>query len=227
MIKSYGQVILQKGSILYHTSDEKYVLKNQIEKAMLFCTLHPSEWDGINKYITFIKLKKDVSLLFMIEEFQNMRIYSSLNKFTNHPNLNLAKKHNKNLLCYVEELKKENLEGWFTSIENKASVEVSLINDINIFEVLKTKKLERNWRNGNILNNKISIKNWGQKYKICSDKKPIVLNINSRFKDMIKKYKKYEKKSKYINEHIFQVILKNAKIFYHEGEKNEIIWKCA
>ena len=43
---------------------------------------------------------------------------------------------------------------------------------------------------------------------------------------MIKKYKKYEIKSSYIKEYVFQVILENAKIYYHEGEMKKIYWKC-
>ena len=103
---SYGKVKLKKDSIIYHTRDEKFTYKDKNVKAMLFCTFHPSEWDVLNKYVTFIKLKKDISLLFMVEGFNNARIYSSLNLITDHPNLNLAKKYNNNLLCYVNELKK-------------------------------------------------------------------------------------------------------------------------
>ena len=140
MIKSYGKVIIPKESILYHTSDELFDFKNKNDKPMLFCTFHPSEWDSMNEYVTFIKLKKDVSLLFMINECKKAKIFSSLNLFTNHPNLNLAKKDEKQLFCYVNELIKENLDGWISSIENKTSIEVSLINDSNIFEPIKTEK---------------------------------------------------------------------------------------
>ena len=37
---------------------------------------------------------------------------------------------------------KENLDGWMSSIENKTTIEVSLINDSNIFEPIKTEKLK-------------------------------------------------------------------------------------
>jgi hypothetical protein len=161
MKKSYGEVIIKKGSILYHTSDEQFSLKEQNDKPMLFCTFHPSEWDVMNEYVTFIKLRKDISLLFMIEECKKAKIFSSLPLFSNHPNLNLSKKHKHQLLCYIRELKKENLDGWFTSIENKSSVEVSLINNPNLFKIVKTEKMIRNWRNGNEKKSKKRMKIWG------------------------------------------------------------------
>ena len=97
----------------------------------------------------------------MIDSFRKTFIFSSLHKFINSQNENLAKKNDKNLLCFSKELKKENFDGWFTSIENKATIEVALLNDLDIFELIKTEELKRNWRNGNNLNNKITIKNWG------------------------------------------------------------------
>jgi len=221
--KKYGVMKIKKGSILYHSSDEKF---KEREKPMLFCTLHPSEW--ASKYVSYVKLKKDILLLFMIDIIKRERIFSSLNILSNHPSLNLAKKNDENLNCYVRELRKEKLDGWFTSIENKTSVEIAIINDKEIYEVEKTERLTRNWRNGNCLNNEKTIKNWGNKYKICSIERPIKLKINLKYKDMIKEYKRNEKKSGYPLEYIFQVILENAKIFYHKYENNneEIKWKC-
>jgi hypothetical protein len=145
----------------------------------------------------------------------------------NHPSLNLAKQNDENLKCYVSELKKERLNGWFSSIENKTNVEVAIINDSEIYEIEKIEILTRNWRNGNCLNDIKTIKNWGQKYKISTIEYPIKLKINLRYKDLIKKYKKFEKKSGYPLEYIFQVILDNAKIFYHKyDEIEEIKWNC-
>ena len=43
---------------------------------------------------------------------------------------------------------------------------------------------------------------------------------------MIEEYKKYEKKSKYLLETIFQIILENAQIYYHKKNVKEIIWNC-
>ncbi len=224
MQTSYGTMKISKGCILYHSSDELF--KNKPEKPMLFCTFHPSEWP--DKYITRIKLKKTVLLLFMVSKLKDDRVFSSLNKFTNTKLLNLAKMYDSNLQCYVEELKKEHLCGWFTSIQNKGTVEVALINSNNIFEALDTHKTIRNWRNGNCANeNNTKIpKKWGIKYPICTINNPVRLNINLRYKKLIKHYKKYEKKSGYPLEYIFQVILENAKIYYHKGELQNIKWKC-
>jgi hypothetical protein len=214
MLKNlYGKVILQKDSILYHTSEEIFNYKP--EKPMLFCTFHPSEFDGINDYITYVRLKKNVILLFMIDRFRKTYIFSSLNTFTNHPNLNLAKKNDNNLKSFVKELKKEQFNGWFTSIENKGGIEVALINDNSLFEIIKTEEFTRNWRNGNNLNNVITTKNWGTKYPICSIKYPIVFKINSRFQKFIEDYISYGLKSKFPYEHVLQVILQNATIYYH------------
>ena len=215
---SYGKMILKKGSILYHTSENKF--SKDINKPFLFLTFHPSEWYVTNKYVTIIKLKKNIKLLFMIEIFKGGRIFSSLNTLTKHPNLNLAKKYDNNLRCYREELKKENYDGWFTSIENKASVEVGLINDENNYEVVTTEKLRKNWKYNN---NK---KFWGLEYPISTIEIPVKLKINLRYKSMIKEYKKYCVKSGNENNTIFMIMLQNAEIYYHKYDLEEIEWKC-
>ena len=215
MLRSiYGEIIIQKGSILYHTSDDLFTYQNNIDKPMLFCTFHPSEYTGDNKYVHYIKIKKDLSILFMIDSIKNIKIYSSLNQITNHPNKNLAKKHNYVLQDVANELKKETFDGWFSSIENKGFVEIALMNDKKLFEVVDSQILNRNWRNGNNANNQITLKNWGKKYEICTIKNPITLNIHQKYEIMIIKYKEYEKKSNFPLEYIFQVILENATINY-------------
>ena len=215
MLRSnYGEMIIKKDSVLYHTSDEEFIPKVINEKPMLFCTFHPSEYTGDNKYVHYVKIKRDISLLFMIEYIGNIKIYSSLSNIINHPNKNLAKKHNNILQIIVDILKKENFNGWFSSIENKGFVEVALINDKNIFNIIETKNLNRNWRNGNNLNNRVITKNWGKTYEICTIERPIILNIHERYKDMILQYIAYEKQSKYPKEYIFQVIIGNAFIYY-------------
>ena len=216
MLKStYGEMIIEKESILYHTSDDLFKYQNDIDKPMLFCTFHPSEYTGDNKYVHFIKIKKPLSLLFMIDSIKNIKIYSSLNQIINHPNKNLAKKHNCVLDEVINELKKETFDGWFSSIENKGFVEIALINDKKLFEVIDSQILNRNWRNGNNANNQITVKNWGKRYEICTIKKQVTLNINQKYEDIIIKYKEYQKKSNFPLEYIFQVILENAIINYN------------
>jgi hypothetical protein len=85
-------MVIKKDSVLYHTSDEEFIPKVISEKPMLFCTFHPSEYTGDNKYVHYVKIKKDISLLFMIEYIGSIKIYSSLPNIINHPNKNLAKK---------------------------------------------------------------------------------------------------------------------------------------
>lgn len=179
---------------------------------MLFCTFHPSEYTGYNKYLHYIKLKRDISLLFMINYIDEIKIYSSLNDIIDHPNKNLAKKHDYVLKILIEDFKKENFDGWFSSIENKATVEVALNNYKDIYEVIDTKILKQNWNNGRYKgdNNEIIIrKDWGN-IKIFTIKMPVILNIKKKYKKMIKKYKDYEISSKFTSEYIFQIILDHA-----------------
>ena len=222
--KVYGEFILKKGSILYHSSDELFSLQTEKDKPMLFCTLHPSEYGMIGDYLTIIKLKKKVSLFFMIEDCKKARIYSALSILINHPNCNLAKKHKDQLIIFSKELKKEGFNGWFSSIENKGTVEVSLINNQNLYEVIKTEDFTNNWKNGNINDNKINIKNWGKKYEICTIQNPVIMNLNSRYENIIQKYIEFEIESKLMNNYVFQVILKNAVIKYHKYKYKKIIW---
>lgn len=221
---NYGEVILKKDFILYHTSDEPFIYKSEIDKPMLFCTFHPSEYGMIGDYVTFVKLKKDISLFFMIEDLKKGRIYSALSTLINHPNANLVKRHNKELYFFSNQLKKENFDGWFSSIEDKGTIEVALINNNNIFEILESKLLINNWKNGNINNNQLNIKNWGKIYKVYIIEKSIILCINERYKDIIRKYIEFEIETKLINQYIFQMILKNAQILYHKYEYHKIDW---
>lgn len=212
--ETYGEIIIKEGSILYHTSDKIYKFRSK--KPMLFCSFHPSEYTGYNKYLHYIKIKKDISLLFMINYIDKIKIYSSLNDIIDHPNKNLAKKHDYVLKIMVKDLKKENFDGWFSSIENKPHVEVALNNDKDIYEVIDTKILKQNWNNGRYKgdNNEIIIKkDWGS-IPICTIKIPVILNIKKKYKRMIKKYKDCEISSKFISEYIFQIILDNAIINY-------------
>ena len=211
----YGEIILKKDSILYHTSDEPYTYKTENEKPFLFCSFHPSEYGMIGEYITKIKLKKDTSLFFMIDLIKKAKIYSGLNNLTNHPNKNLAKKHKSELIILSNRLKKEKFDGWFSSIENKGTVEAAFINDLELFEIIDCNPLVNNWRNGNFNNGVVSIKNWGKIYSVSTLLSPALLNINERYKAMIEEYLNFEKESKLLNNFIFQVIFKNAIISYH------------
>jgi hypothetical protein len=218
MLKNiYGEMILRKGSILYHTTDDLFEYKSNLLKPMLFCTFHPSDYMGDNfKYVNLVKIKKDISLLFMIDYIGKTHIFSSLDQIINHPSKNLAKMNVDFLKIIVKKLKKEKFNGWFSSIENRSAVEIALINNLDIYDIIETKEIKKNWNNGHYTgenNNIIVLKNWG-KFKICTIKKPVILNIDKRYEEMFKLYKEYEIKSKFPLEHTFQVILNNAIINY-------------
>lgn len=221
---NYGEIIFKEGSIIYHTSNDDEPFQYREDKAFLFCIIHPSELHYRDEYVTFIKLKKDISLLFMIEDCRKLKVFSSLNFLTKHIYLTSAKLKNEQYLSYIEELKKENFDGWFSSIDNRAAVEIALINDKNIFDVIKTEKLNPYWRKGYCNNDTIIIKDWRTKYPVCTIEKPVILNLHTRFKIMIEKYLEAEIESGYIKEYTFQVLLKNAIIKYHEGFLEKIEW---
>ena len=74
---------------VYCRKSYKTYIKNKV-KPMLFCTFHPSEWEGLdNDYIYFVKLLKDIKLLFMIEDFHKRRIISALPLIINKHNLDI------------------------------------------------------------------------------------------------------------------------------------------
>ena len=227
--KVYGEVILKKGSILYHTSDENknFIRINENEKPFLFCVFHPSEWGASSIKVTKVCLKKDISLFFMIHDINKLKITSELNKLIYHENKNLSKQNIDVLKCLSEYLKKDNFDGWFSSIENKNTIEISLINNDEIFEILVTEKLKKKWKNSNEENNGIKVlKQWGSTYPICSIEFPLIFNINIIYKKLIDDYLEFEKISEYINDTAFQVILKNAIINYHEYNFINIQIKC-
>jgi hypothetical protein len=190
---------LKKDTILYHTTDEEFTYRPN--KQILFLTFHPSEWEETNDYVVRIRLKKDVELLYMISEFKKHFIFSS-NEFDN----------------FEKELRKLKLDGWLSSIDNKSQIEVAIMNDPEIFEKVSFENLKRDWRNGNNLNGKKSCKNWGKLYPISSRTLPVIFFLNIRYKKMIDEYIQFGLQSKYPFEYVFQVILENAIIHYHNEE---------
>jgi hypothetical protein len=192
MNQIYGKMIIKKDTILYHTSDEPF--QYNPTKNMLFCTFHPSEYTGDNEFVHFIILKRDVELLFMVDHIHRIKLFSALNQIIDHPNKNMAK----NTLSYggvsrnngwnygdvvgmihpfilqemVTKLQQDRLDGWFSSIENRSNVEIAFINDRNIYDVIHTEKLKRNWNNGHYdsnNNDKIIVKN-GENIKLARKK---------------------------------------------------------
>lgn len=226
MRESYGEVILKKGFILYHTTNKIFSYKSINEFPMLFCTFHPLEWYYKEEYITFIKLKRDISLFFMIEFSEKLNILSCLSKFTNN-NIELLKiTHTQSqLLYYYNELINNNFDGWFNSNSiDKSFIEVGLLNDNNIFEIVKTEKLKKDWRRQNNANNIVTQKKWGIKYPINSLINPIIFRLNKRYEESIKKYIDKSVNNKFYPIYSLQILLTNAELYYHEGDVKNIIW---
>ncbi len=239
LFEKYGSMILEKGTVLYHTSDSSDFEEDSNNKPFLFCTFHPSEWSGYS-YVHFIQLQKDIRLLFMVKDIINDQIISALPDIVDDPRENLAKMptsypcRSRSLLSFREpselndvilseisvDLEKEYFHGWFTSIQNKATVEVALMSGKNIYEHIKSEPLKRAWRNGNCTDDgEIFCKIWRKRYILSFIEKGIKLRVHKRFKKLFRKYKLYEQKSKYINEYVFQIILDHANIkFLHSLE---------
>jgi hypothetical protein len=222
MRRCYGEVILKKESILYHTSDELFTNINNQIKPLLFCTLHPSEYgsNNIDTYVHFIKLKKDINLLFMIESIKKNLIFSLLHLFTKNKRGNFSKMNNSKLLVFSEKLKNDNFDGWISSINNKTNIEITLLNNKNLYSLYKSEKLNENWINSNYINNKLTLKNWGKNYPICTLKYPAIFIINERFKKEIEDYQKLEINYNYV----FQIVLNNAEIYYIKEDCEKINW---
>jgi len=218
---SYGTVILPKGTRLYHASVNK--LCSLPQKPVLFMTLHPSEWYSEDSHISVVELQRDVSLLFMVKQIHRMRIYSSLNNYLNKNN-NLAKMNYEKIKCWIPFLEKENLDGWFSSIENKTAIEFAIINDPSTLKIIDCMPINFNWTNTNYNDNlQLIPKNWGTKYKISSASLPIKLILNSRFKQQIEDYQKQVLEEDPYGT-AFSVLLKNADISYFDAPIEKISW---
>lgn len=224
MLKNvYGEVIMPKDSILYHTTDIEYNINKKTP--FLFCSFHPIEWWNLNEFILRVRLTRDIRLLFMIKDFRKAHINSSLNELSNN-NDYLSKLKNQCNFCFKEYILKENFDGWFSSIENRTTVEVALINNLNTYEIISSEPLLNNWTNKNYRNNLLTNKNSGNLYKISTIDYPLIFNINMRYKEKIKEYIDYCSKFGFINNFVFHVILENSIINYHKYDYEKIDWKC-
>ena len=219
---SYGSVILPKGTKLYHASVGK--LCTLPSKPVLFMTLHPSEWHMEDAHISVVELQREVTLLFMIKGIRHMRLFSSLNNYIENKNKNLAKMDYNKIKCWLPYLKKENLDGWFSSIENKAPIEFAILNEPSVLKIVECSPIEYNWTNSYYNNNMELIpKNWGTKYKISSYNNPIKFILNSRFKPQIEEYIRVVSEQD-IDGTAFSLILKNADISYFDAPLEKIDW---
>jgi hypothetical protein len=222
----YGEVILRKGTILYHASQQ--VFRPNPTKPMLFTTIHPSEWSSYyDEYITPIILKRDISLLFMTNGIINTRILPLLDTLINQPGNNIAKQKDTNLACYTRYLKTDSFDGWISSIEGKSTIEVALINDMILYEPLPSVKLiMKGWHNSDYNADGVFIpKKWGTLYPVSTLHNPAIFNINKRYKENIDAYIAYCERV-CPNEFAFQLLLSNATINYIDAPTAFIHWAC-
>jgi hypothetical protein len=215
MLKNkYGIIKIKKGSILYYISDKKIRYVNENQRKFIYCLFHPYEECTSEKYISFIKIKKNIILLFMIKDIQSQSsIKSAFNDITGLE-YSYYYKINCNLISdFTNKLKEENLDGWITSTTDRFRVEIAIINNVDYYEIIKTKKIKKDWTNRYYVNNIINSKNYGINYPICSINRPIKFRLNKIYKSMIEKWLNDKR---YLNETIFQVILRNGCIKYNK-----------
>lgn len=182
----YGELVLPKGTILYHSSQDPFTPNPK--KPMLFTTFHPSDWYVFSEeYITPITLLRPVSLFFMVGGFNGFRILPLLDTIIGQPGNNLAKQRDQNLACYTTYLQAEKFDGWFSTIEGKATVEVALLNRPDIYEAgVSVQFRNANW---NYYSSSPEIKErFGTRFPISLIQQPATLRINERFRPEIETY---------------------------------------
>lgn len=219
---SYGYIILPKGMHLYNVG-----IKSRCElpkKTIIFTTYHPSEWYFDDAFVSVIELQRDVELLFMIDIIRNMRIYSALNSLLDKNNSNLMKMKSDNCTMWTQYLQEENLDGWFTTIENKSPVEFAIHNDPSILKLISCEPLQRNWTNSyySRKNGMLIPKDWGTIYPVYTEKS-IQFIIPKRYEIMLETYKTQVQEQD-TNGTALYLLLKNGKITYTNEPFTKIQW---
>jgi len=219
----YGEMILPKGTTLYHASQDPFA-PNPL-KPMLFTTFHPSEWCyAKEEHITPITLLRPVSLFFMVGGFSGVRLLPLLDTIIGQPGNNLVKRYDQNLACYVRHLQAEKFDGWFSTIEGKSQVEVALINSPGVYEVGPSHRIGTpNW-NRDLAGPEIQ-RRFGLRFPISLFNAPATLTLNSRFRIEIEQYlRKCAQGGE--NEYIGQILLTGATITYFDAPSAYVTWDC-
>ena len=212
---TYGSMVLPKGLILYHTSSA--VFDPRINDPMMFFTFHPCEWSTFpDEMVTKVELTKTLCVFFMVKTILYLRIISLLRTLTNSPDtpfISLNRSRHNSIKSYIPYLEAENLDGWFSTVDNRFESEVALINKPSYYKVLSTLKSNRRLILNPDYKNNIH-------YPIYTQQFPIKLHIHKKYKEAIDEYtsKSYD--------FIFQIVLENAQIEYFDGPDKDILWKC-
>jgi len=240
MRKTYGELILPKGFILYHTSDENFIIQSEKDFPILFCVFHPSEWTLDN--ITKITLKKDISLFFAID-------FKSIEKndyFLSKPTCVMKKitktdffirnvKMVKDYLSFFSlKLRENNFDGWVGLQKiNNGDIEIGLINNPDMYDC-ETEEIKKDWKREGMNYNKTIVieKRWGNNYPMCFDKN-VILNVNERYKYFIELFLQNieNNKYKYKFNKCLHILLRDTKINYYNDTINDtindIIWNLS
>lgn len=246
---TYGYITIPKGMSFYHARNKPYNINKPDD--VLFLTFDLSDWNNeTDLYITKFNVKKEFDLLFMVHKIHNGKIYSLLSTLLDKSEEHiLNKQHDKNLDCYFPYMLKENLFGWFCSIEDGTSIEIALHNSNDFLEKIETVKIKSNINNinlnniffnninnmannnnntnniNNIYNKNITNNNVSREYVLTTENNPISLYINERYKDDIDKFKIKSKKNNY--DYPLQKLFKNAKIKYFKNKySTHLKWDC-
>jgi hypothetical protein len=263
---TYGYVTIPKGMTFYHARDTPYDTNNP--DFMLFLTFDVRDWnDTHDSYVTKFVVKKDFDVLFMVNSIDTRdggKLFSLLhvllNKSIEH---NLNKQYEPNLYCYFPYIVKDNLAGWFCSVENRTGIEIAIYNSnkylkaiktvkviSNINEKYKTKKIINRESRMNAIFNKcygiqknntittfnddyniIKYNDISNNYSIQSDKYPITLYINEKYKNKIMNFidelDTIELTQHNYTYYALQILFKNAifKFFKNKYNKN-MFWNC-
>lgn len=141
---TYGYITIPKGMSFYHARDTPYDTANP--DFMLFLTFDIDDWNNSeDKYVTKFVVKKEFDILFMVNSIDTIyggKLFSLLhillNKSIEH---NLNKQYEPNLHCYFPYIVKENLAGWFCSVENRTGIEIAIYNSNKYLEAIETVKV--------------------------------------------------------------------------------------
>lgn len=217
---SYGYVILPKGFLLYRTSTSTSC-EVPPGKNILFTTAHPSDWYSDDVTVTVLEVQKDIKLFFMISRIVRLRIQSALLELLEKPKINMVKMNPLTVEKWLPYLEKEGLDGWFSSIEGKTSIEFAIRNNPAILKAIQCEPIVYNWVNSYYKDDDLIPKSWGITYPICE--LPLTFVIPERFRQQIEDYQRMVEKEDPEGT-TFSILLKYAKFKYTNKEFRPIHW---